>query len=94
MATITINFEKQQNTDIPEDQLNYITKVSVEGGIPLQVAINSLVQYLDKLIQYAEQQKNNIQLEQSKTDAENTRDGSINNSTRPNNEHENTLRKA
>lgn len=72
MATIKIEFEKQENTGIPEEDLNYRVKVNVDGGIPLQVAINALVNYLDQLIQFSNEKKNNLHLVEPQATQENS----------------------
>lgn len=46
--SIKFTFEMQE-TDAPKHEQKYTTKVKVEGGVPLRVAINALVHYLTDL---------------------------------------------
>ena len=90
--TITITFKETGDETYP-----HTYTVQVSDGITYGMGINALVKVTDMFINKLEQskrehEKNNLQLGTPPTSKENTGDGSINNITGTNDEHENNLR--
>lgn len=92
MKTILITFK-----ETGEEKYPHTYTVETSDGITYGMAINALVRITDMFINKLQEtqkqnEKDNLQLGASQASKEDTGDGSINNITGTNDEHENNLR--